>query len=89
MNQIPICHCSYGPYMRAMVRICEEESVNQRQGFEIVLTLARGTAEQKRMVQAALDRWWWPSLMIFGPSDSESKRTGAVDAPEDQALHER
>jgi ring-1,2-phenylacetyl-CoA epoxidase subunit PaaA len=75
MNQIPICRCSYGPYARAMVRICKEESFHQRQGFEIMLTLARGTAAQKQMAQAALDRWWWPSLMMFGPSDSESKHT--------------
>ena len=75
MNQIPICRCSYGPYARAMVRICREESFHQRQGFEIMMTLARGTAEQKRMAQAALDRWWWPSLMMFGPSDAESKHT--------------
>jgi len=75
MNQIPICRCSYGPYARAMVRICKEESFHQRQGFEIMLTLARGTPEQKEMAQAALNRWWWPSLMMFGPSDSESKHT--------------
>jgi ring-1,2-phenylacetyl-CoA epoxidase subunit PaaA len=75
MNQIPICRCSYGPYARAMVRICREESFHQRQGFEIMLTLARGTPAQKAMAQAALDRWWWPSLMMFGPSDSESKHT--------------
>jgi ring-1,2-phenylacetyl-CoA epoxidase subunit PaaA len=75
MNQIPICRCSYGPYARAMVRICKEESFHQRQGFEIMLTLAQGTAEQKRMAQEALDRWWWPSLMMFGPSDADSKHT--------------
>jgi ring-1,2-phenylacetyl-CoA epoxidase subunit PaaA len=73
MNQIPICRCSYGPYARAMVRICKEESFHQRQGFEIMLTLARGTPEQKRMAQEAFDRWWWPSLMMFGPPDGESK----------------
>ncbi|HZQ60859.1 MAG TPA: 1,2-phenylacetyl-CoA epoxidase subunit PaaA [Casimicrobiaceae bacterium] len=72
MNQIPICRCSYGPYARAMVRICKEESFHQRQGFDIMLTLARGTDEQKAMAQNALDRWWWPSLMMFGPSDAES-----------------
>ena len=75
MNQIPICRCSYGPYARAMVRICKEESFHQRQGFEIMLTLSRGTPEQKRMAQDALNRWWWPSLMMFGPSDNESKHT--------------
>jgi ring-1,2-phenylacetyl-CoA epoxidase subunit PaaA len=75
MNQIPICRCSYGPYARAMVRICKEESFHQRQGFEIMLTLSRGTPEQKAMAQAALDRWWWPSIMMFGPSDADSKHT--------------
>jgi ring-1,2-phenylacetyl-CoA epoxidase subunit PaaA len=75
MNQIPICRCSYGPYARAMVRICKEESFHQRQGFEIMLTLSRGTPEQRRMAQSALDRWWWPSLMMFGPSDAESSHT--------------
>jgi ring-1,2-phenylacetyl-CoA epoxidase subunit PaaA len=75
MNQIPICRCSYGPYARAMVRICREESFHQRQGFEIMLTLSRGTPEQRRMAQGALDRWWWPSLMMFGPSDAESSHT--------------
>jgi ring-1,2-phenylacetyl-CoA epoxidase subunit PaaA len=75
MNQIPICRCSYGPYARAMVRICKEESFHQRQGFEIMLALARGTAEQRAMAQDALDRWWWPSIMMFGPSDTESKHT--------------
>jgi ring-1,2-phenylacetyl-CoA epoxidase subunit PaaA len=72
MNQIPLCRCSYGPYARAMIRICKEESFHQRQGFEIMLTLARGTREQRSMAQAALDRWWWPSLMMFGPSDADS-----------------
>jgi ring-1,2-phenylacetyl-CoA epoxidase subunit PaaA len=75
MNQIPICRCSYGPYARAMVRICREESFHQRQGFEIMLTLARGTAEQRAMAQDALNRWWWPSIMMFGPSDVQSKHT--------------
>ena len=75
MNQIPICRCSYGPYARAMVRICKEESFHQRQGFEIMLTLSRGTPVQKAMAQGALDRWWWPSIMMFGPSDADSKHT--------------
>src|SRR5487761_1716204 len=66
MNQIPICRCSYGPYARAMVRICKEESFHQRQGFEIVLALARGTPQQRAMAQDALNRWWWPSVMMFG-----------------------
>src|SRR5579862_4867438 len=75
MNQIPICRCSYGPYARAMVRICKEESFHQRQGFEIMLTLAQGTAAQRAMAQDALNRWWWPSIMMFGPSDADSKHT--------------
>jgi ring-1,2-phenylacetyl-CoA epoxidase subunit PaaA len=75
MNQIPICRCSYGPYARAMVRICREESFHQRQGFEIMLTLSRGTPAQKQMAQDALNRWWWPSLMMFGPNDAQSKHT--------------
>jgi len=75
MNQIPICRCSYGPYARAMVRICKEESFHQRQGFEIMLVLSRGTPEQKRMVQESLNRWWWPSLMMFGPPDADSKHS--------------
>ncbi len=75
MNQIPICRCSYGPYARAMVRICKEESFHQRQGFEIMLTLARGSAAQHAMAQDALNRWWWPSIMMFGPSDADSKHT--------------
>jgi ring-1,2-phenylacetyl-CoA epoxidase subunit PaaA len=75
MNQIPICRCSYGPYARAMVRICKEESFHQRQGFEIMLTLARGTSGQRSMAQDALERWWWPALMMFGPSDATSTHT--------------
>jgi ring-1,2-phenylacetyl-CoA epoxidase subunit PaaA len=75
MNQIPLCRCSYGPYARAMIRICKEESFHQRQGYEIMLTLARGTPEQKAMAQDALNRWWWPSLMMFGPHDSESQHS--------------
>ncbi|MCF3935409.1 1,2-phenylacetyl-CoA epoxidase subunit A [Acuticoccus sp. M5D2P5] len=72
MNQIPLCRCSYGPYARAMIRICKEESFHQRQGYEQIMTLAAGSPEQKAMAQDALDRWWWPSIMMFGPSDSES-----------------
>jgi ring-1,2-phenylacetyl-CoA epoxidase subunit PaaA len=75
MNQVPLCRCSYGPYARAMIRICKEESFHQRQGFEIMLTLSRGTSEQKAMAQDALNRWWWPSLMMFGPSDTESQHS--------------
>jgi len=75
MNQIPLCRCSYGPYARAMVRVCKEESFHQRQGYEILLTLCRGSEEQKAMAQDALDRWWWPSLMMFGPSDKDSTHT--------------
>ena len=75
MNQIPLCRCSYGPYARAMIRICKEESFHQRQGFEIMMTLARGTPEQKAMAQDALNRWWWPSVMMFGPSDKESQHS--------------
>ncbi len=75
MNQVPLCRCSYGPYARAMVRVCKEESFHQRQGYEIMLTLARGTEAQKQMAQDALNRWWWPSLMMFGPSDKDSKHT--------------
>ena len=72
MNQVPLCRCSYGPYARAMVRICREESFHQRQGFEVMTVLAQGTPEQQAMAQDALDRWWWPVLMMFGPPDSES-----------------
>ena len=72
MNQVMLTRTSYGPYARAMVRICKEESFHQRQGFEILLTLSRGTKEQKEMCQDAINRWWWPSLMMFGPRDSES-----------------
>ena len=75
INQIPLCRCSFGPYARAMVRVCKEESFHQRQGFEIMLTLARGTAAQKEMAQASLNRWWWPSLMMFGPNDADSKHS--------------
>jgi ring-1,2-phenylacetyl-CoA epoxidase subunit PaaA len=71
-NQVPLCRCSYGPYARAMIRICKEESFHQRQGFDILLTLSNGTPAQHEMAQDAVDRWWWPSLMMFGPPDAES-----------------
>lgn len=72
MNQVMLQRTSYGPYSRAMIRICKEESFHQRQGYEILLTLCRGSDEQKAMAQDSLNRWWWPSLMMFGPHDSES-----------------
>jgi ring-1,2-phenylacetyl-CoA epoxidase subunit PaaA len=72
MNQIPLCRCSYGPYSRAMIRICKEESFHQRQGFDILFTLSRGTAIQRAMAQDAINRWWWPSVMMFGPNDDAS-----------------
>ncbi|HHS95476.1 MAG TPA: 1,2-phenylacetyl-CoA epoxidase subunit A [Phaeodactylibacter sp.] len=75
MNQVALCRCSYGPYSRAMVRICKEESFHQRQGYEILLTLSRGTKAQKQMLQESVNRWWWPSLMMFGPSDKDSAHT--------------
>ena len=75
MNQIPLCRCSYGPYARAMVRVCKEESFHQRQGYDILVELTKGTDAQKAMAQDALNRWWWPSLMMFGPSDSESQHS--------------
>jgi ring-1,2-phenylacetyl-CoA epoxidase subunit PaaA len=75
MNQIPLCRCSYGPYSRAMIRVCKEESFHQRQGYEIMLELCRGTDEQKAMAQDALNRFWWPALMMFGPNDAASKHS--------------
>ncbi len=75
MNQVPLCRCSYGPYARAMVRICKEESFHQRQGFEILLTLSKGTEAQRNMAQDAINRWWWPSIMMFGPNDDASPNT--------------
>jgi ring-1,2-phenylacetyl-CoA epoxidase subunit PaaA len=74
-NQVPLCRTSYGPYARAMIRICKEESFHQRQGYELLMTMMAGTPEQRRMVQDAVDRWWWPSLMMFGPPDAESANT--------------
>jgi ring-1,2-phenylacetyl-CoA epoxidase subunit PaaA len=76
-NQVALCRCSYGPYARAMVRICKEESFHQRQGFEMLNTLSHGTAAQREMAQDAVDRWWWPSLMMFGPPDDESAHSAA------------
>ncbi|MBC7553990.1 MAG: 1,2-phenylacetyl-CoA epoxidase subunit A [Taibaiella sp.] len=75
MNQVPLCRTSYGPYARAMVRVCKEESFHQRQGFEIMLNLSKGTEVQRKMAQDAFNRWWWPSLMMFGPPDAESPNT--------------
>jgi ring-1,2-phenylacetyl-CoA epoxidase subunit PaaA len=77
MNQIPLCRCSYGPYARAMIRVCKEESFHQRQGYEIMLRLSRGSEEQKAMAQDALNRWWWPVLMMFGPPDQASQHSDA------------
>ena len=74
VNQVPLCRCSYGPYARAMVRVCKEESFHQRQGFEILHTLSHGTEAQHAMAQDAVDRWWWPSLMMFGPATAEPTR---------------
>ncbi|WP_424982362.1 1,2-phenylacetyl-CoA epoxidase subunit PaaA [Maritalea sp. S77] len=75
MNQIPLCRCSYGPYARAMIRVCKEESFHQRQGYEILISLCNGTEEQKQMAQDSINRWWWPSLMMFGPHDAESSHS--------------
>lgn len=74
-NQVPLCRCSYGPYSRAMIRVCKEESFHQRQGYEIMMQLANGKPEQKAMAQDALNRWWWPSIMMFGPHDADSPHT--------------
>ena len=74
-NQVPLCRCSYGPYARAMIRICKEESFHQRQGYELLMRMMSGTAAQRAMVQDALNRWWWPSLMMFGPPDDQSANT--------------
>ena len=72
INQIPLCRCSYGPYARAMIRVCKEESFHARQGYDIMMALCKGTPEQKQMAQDALNRWWWPALMMFGPPDADS-----------------
>ena len=74
-NQVPLCRSSYGPYARAMIRICKEESFHQRQGFELLMTMMQGTYAQRQMVQDATNRWWWPSLMMFGPPDADSPNT--------------
>ncbi|GAA1594485.1 1,2-phenylacetyl-CoA epoxidase subunit A [Actinomadura kijaniata] len=74
-NQVPLCRSSFGPYARAMIRICKEESFHQRQGYELLMTMMRGTDAQREMVQDAVDRWWWPSLMMFGPPDANSPNT--------------
>ncbi|MDL4772438.1 1,2-phenylacetyl-CoA epoxidase subunit PaaA [Actinomadura xylanilytica] len=74
-NQVPLCRSSYGPYARAMIRVCKEESFHQRQGYELLMTMMRGTAAQRELVQESVDRWWWPSLMMFGPPDGDSPNT--------------
>src|ERR1044072_2128269 len=93
-NQVPLCRCSYGPYARAMVRICKEESFHQRQGYELLLALSKGTEAQHAMAQDAVDRWWWPSLMMFGPPDDESAhsppaREGKTSPPPNEDLRQR
>ncbi|MEP7092115.1 MAG: 1,2-phenylacetyl-CoA epoxidase subunit PaaA [Nocardioidaceae bacterium] len=80
VNQVPLCRCSYGPYARAMIRVCKEESFHQRQGFEALHTLSHGTPEQQAMAQDAVDRWWWPSLMMFGPHDTGEAASGGHTA---------
>ena len=81
VNQISLQRTSYGPYARAMVRICKEESFHQRQGYQIMCKLAQGSDEQKAMAQDALDRWWWPSLMMFGPHDGDSAHSAQSMLP--------
>ena len=80
MNQVPLCRCSYGPYARAMIRVCKEESFHQRQGFDIVRALCEGTPAQKQLAQESVNRWWWPTLMMFGPHDSDSPNSGDASA---------
>ena len=80
MNQVPLCRCSYGPYARAMIRICKEESFHQRQGFESLLTMMGGTQPQRDMVQEAVNRWWFPVLMMFGPPDTASPNSAQTMA---------
>jgi ring-1,2-phenylacetyl-CoA epoxidase subunit PaaA len=74
-NQVPLCRSSFGPYARAMIRVCKEESFHQRQGYELLMTMMRGTEAQREMVQESVNRWWWPALMMFGPPDDESPNT--------------
>ena len=78
MNQSPLCRCTYGPYARAMIRICKEESFHQRQGFESLMTQMQGTPAQRQMVQNAVNRWWWPVLAMFGPPDVESPNSAKI-----------
>jgi ring-1,2-phenylacetyl-CoA epoxidase subunit PaaA len=78
MNQVPLCRCSYGPYARAMIRICKEESFHQRQGFEMMMAICNGTPAQKAMAQEAFNRWWWPTVMMFGPPDTESVHSAST-----------
>jgi ring-1,2-phenylacetyl-CoA epoxidase subunit PaaA len=78
LNQSMLAKCSYGPYSRAMIRICAEENFHKRQGQDIVMTLAQGSPEQKAMMQDSLNRWWWPTLMMFGPHDSDSPNSGVL-----------
>ncbi|WP_159875086.1 1,2-phenylacetyl-CoA epoxidase subunit PaaA [Aquitalea denitrificans] len=75
-NQVPLCRCSYGPYARAMVRVCKEESFHQRQGYDLLVAMMKGSPAQRAMVQEAVDRWWWPVLMMFGPHDQDSVHNG-------------
>jgi ring-1,2-phenylacetyl-CoA epoxidase subunit PaaA len=89
MNQIPLCRCSYGPYARAMIRVCKEEAFHMRQGYDLMLALARGTAAQKAMAQDALNRWWWPSLMMFGPPDGDSVHSAQSQAWKIKRVHQR
>ena len=88
-NQVPLCRTSYGPYGRAMIRICKEESFHQRQGYELLMTMMRGTDEQRAMVQESVDRFWWPALMMFGPPDDRLAQHRAVDGLGHQAQHQR
>src|SRR3546814_12428291 len=86
MNQVPLQRTSYGPYARAMVRVCKEESFHQRQGYEIMMHLAAGTQEQRHMAQDALNRWWWPSLMMFGTPDADSPTTAQSMSSEERRV---
>ena len=88
-NQVPLCRCSYGPYARAMIRICKEESFHQRQGYELLLAMVHGTDAQRAMVQESTDRWWWPSLMMFGAAGRRLPQHAAVHGVGHQAAHQR